>query len=449
MSIFLLTSGEHSNQILADGEIGTLGRNALISSISAIGVLADGNNIDLRVQGQILTLNSNGIYMAGTNNYLNISTSGSVDSSAAGKDSTSCVLMTEFGTGNFFNAGWVSGNNSGAFIRAMATEARINVNNTGTIVGEDAGLALYGVGTVNINNAGSILGSTQGITAYTGGALVSTRLSLSNSGTIEGQIYAIRSGDGIDTIVNRGTLNGNVQLNNGADSFDNRVGTVYGSIDMGLGNDSFLAGFAVETVTGGGGTDTLNFTTSKTGVVVALDRSIANTGTAEGDTYTSFEILRGSNFGGDRFIGTAANEYFYGNGGADTLSGAAGVDQLIGGAGIDLLSGGAGNDNFVFNATAEGGDLISDFGNAGTNDDQIRIKASGFGGGLVAGALGAAQFIVRVDHAAQDADARFIFNTVDHSLWFDVDGNAAAAAVMVADLQNTSAIMTAADIFIF
>jgi Ca2+-binding RTX toxin-like protein len=448
MPIFLLTSGEYSNQLLADGEIGTLGRNAVIASISSIGVLANGNNIDLRVQGQILTMNTNGIYMAGANNYLSIAGTGIVDSSAAGINATSCILIYENAIGNFFNAGWVSGNSSGAFMRAANIAAKININNSGTILGEDVGLVVSGIGAVVVNNSGTILGTTHGITAYTNGALEAAALTLTNSGTVEGQLYAIRSGSGADKIVNRGTVNGNVVLNAGNDSFDNSSGTVYGSIDLGLGNDTYIAGLSIETVIGGSGADTLNFTASQTGVTVALDGSIANSGTAAGDNYSGFETLRGSNFGGDRFIGTAANETFWGNGGADTLSGAAGVDQLIGGAGKDLLSGGAGNDSFLFYALSEVGDSISDFGNAGTNDDYIKIKASGFGGGLVAGALSATQFIVRADHAAQDSNDRFIFNTVDHSLWFDRDGNGAAAAVMVADLQNTSAIMTAADILL-
>jgi hypothetical protein len=81
------------------------------------------------------------------------------------------------------------------------------------------------------------------------------------------------------------------------------------------------------------------------------------------------------------------------------------------------------------------------------NNDRFQFSASGFGGGLVAGALAANQFQSRADNLAQDADDRFIFRTTDNTLWFDADGNGAGAAVMIADL-HVLATVTAADIFI-
>ena len=53
----------------------------------------------------------------------------------------------------------------------------------------------------------------------------------------------------------------------------------------------------------------------------------------------------------------------------------------------------------------------------------------------IAGSLAPTQFQLRADHVAQDADDRFIFDTTDRSLWFDIDGNGVVAAVMIADLQ--------------
>jgi len=91
--------------------------------------------------------------------------------------------------------------------------------------------------------------------------------------------------------------------------------------------------------------------------------------------------------------------------------------------------------------------VITDFGNILSSDDRFQITAAAFGGGLVAGALAANQFITRADNLAQDADDRFIFNTTDRTLWFDADGSGAGAAIMVADLQ-AGAIVTAADILL-
>jgi Ca2+-binding RTX toxin-like protein len=445
MTSFAYFSGEYGAQTLSTNEYGYLGRDASIFSIGAAAITSVSSGVDIRLNGQVFS-NDTGISLTGENSHLVIGATGIVECAAAGSVYNAAIQIYGIVSGAFVNAGMVSGNGIGFYI-STNSGGLISGTNSGTIIAESTAIANIGFGTLKLNNSGSIIGTDIGISHSFFGDYNSV-LNLTNSGLIQGDQFSVSCGAGIDTVTNRGTLDGNVSMGDGADSFNNRGGTVYGTIDLGLGGDWFTAGISVETVIGGAGTDTLNFFESQTGVTVALDESIANTGVAAGDLYTGFEILRGSKFGADRFIGTSAAETFWGNGGADSLSGAGGIDALIGGAGIDRLSGGGGNDKFIFHSTSEFGDLISDFGNAGTNDDQILIKGS-IGGGLVAGALAAAQFIVRADHAAQDSNDRFVFNTVDHSLWFDVDGNAAAAAVMVADLQNTSAIMTAADILIF
>ena len=75
------------------------------------------------------------------------------------------------------------------------------------------------------------------------------------------------------------------------------------------------------------------------------------------------------------------------------------------------------------------------------------MQATGFGGGLVAGALAAGQFISRGDNLAQDADDRFIFRTTDQTLWFDIDGTGGVGPSLIADLQ-AGALLTAADILL-
>jgi Ca2+-binding RTX toxin-like protein len=126
-------------------------------------------------------------------------------------------------------------------------------------------------------------------------------------------------------------------------------------------------------------------------------------------------------------------------GGADVIDGDAGADVITGGAGRDTISGGAGSDQFIFLSRAEMGDTIVDFGDVAGNQDQLRISASALGGGLTAGAVAASVFITRSsDHAAQQADDRFILNNADKTLWFDADGNGAGAAILVVDLQNNT-----------
>ncbi|HEY8571204.1 ExeM/NucH family extracellular endonuclease [Phenylobacterium sp.] len=101
--------------------------------------------------------------------------------------------------------------------------------------------------------------------------------------------------------------------------------------------------------------------------------------------------------GGDRMIGTAAEERLeggngadrlFGMSGADTLAGGNGADVLDGGVGADQLEGGLGPDRFVFTG-AFGADVVSDFGNG----DQLQFDRSR-----------AASFAEVLQHAEQVGD---------------------------------------------
>lgn len=135
--------------------------------------------------------------------------------------------------------------------------------------------------------------------------------------------------------------------------------------------------------------------------------------------------------GNDTLDGTNTSIQLIGNGGAgnDVLIGGSANDILTGGAGNDTLTGGAGDDYFTFNSPNQGIDRITDFAIA---DDSIQVLATGFGGGLTAGALGAGQF--RIGAAAADANDRFIYNDVNGNLSFDRDGAGGAAQVQLATL---------------
>ena len=285
-----------------------------------------------------------------------------------------------------------------------------------------------------------------------------------NAGMIEGGDGSYRGSVNADSLTNRGNMVGSVQMGGGADLIDNRngvidgdvlagvgddvlntlSGSVTGTVDMGDGDDTVLGNAAVAEVFNGGlNLDTLDFRYGGS-VGVALDLSFDNYGAALGDTYSGFERVMGSALA-DVIRGGAAADQLLGMSGVDVIDGAEGADLLRGGTGIDTLTGGLGNDTFRFVSLAECGDVITDFRNVTNDNDRFQIQASNFGGGLVAGALAANQFQSRADNVAQDADDRFIYRTTDRSLWFDVDGNGAAAAVMVADLQ-AGATVTAVDV---
>jgi len=144
--------------------------------------------------------------------------------------------------------------------------------------------------------------------------------------------------------------------------------------------------------------------------------------------------------------GSAFNDSLVGGTGNDSLVGGDGNDTLVGGAGTDTLTGGAGADNFVFNSPSEGFDWISGF--SSSQGDVINVSATGFAGGLTAGPLGTAQFRSGAGiNSAATADQRFIYNTGNGALWFDVDGVGGVASVRIANLTGFPT-LTAANIVV-
>ncbi len=140
-------------------------------------------------------------------------------------------------------------------------------------------------------------------------------------------------------------------------------------VDVAGGND---------TVSGGNGSDSMDFRSSTTGAIINLATGVHG-GAAAGDLYASIEKFFGSNtqadtmtggtgranfsgFGGDdTLIGGSNIDALQGNAGNDSLNGLGGVDSLDGGAGNDTLRGGTGNDYFVYSAAGFGQDVITDF----------------------------------------------------------------------------------------
>ena len=327
--------------------------------------------------------------------------------------------------------------------------AGLELGNSGTISGELSAIRLQAGSASSGNlvvNSGTIIGA-QAIDAFASTLSATTIL---NSGLIRGTggtAISLGGTGAADVVVNSGSILGAVDLGGGEDTYDGRGGQVMGTVLGGDGNDRFRPGAAEEIFDGGTGTDTLDFRAGGGAVDLALDGAWDATGWAEGDSYTGFERVTGTAFA-DRIGGDAAANWLTGAGGADALFGQAGNDTLEGSGGADTLTGGAGNDSFLFRRLSDAGDRIADFSaSVAGNNDRIMI-AAGFGGGLAGGTLAAAQFVSRADNLAQDANDRFIFRTTDRTLWFDADGNGAGTGLLVATLQ-AGATMTAADILIF
>ena len=269
-----------------------------------------------------------------------------------------------------------------------------SVVNTGSIVGA-TGIYMPGTGAF-INNSGTI--QSEFYAAVIIGDLAGQQSTLRNSGVIStGSIEssAVIGGIGNNTVVNSGSILGNVDLGIGNDLFDNRGGHVSGEVRGGDGDDTYIVDSAATQIVeiGNQGTDLVLSTVSYnlganfenlellgndalTGWGNYLDNEligndVANVLRGMGGEDTIYgaggdDLIYGgrghdtiySGNGDDRVYGGIDNDLLFGNDGNDNLLGEEGTDRLFGGDGNDSLLGGANNDNLNGDAgadTLEGG----------------------------------------------------------------------------------------------
>jgi hypothetical protein len=129
---------------------------------------------------------------------------------------------------------------------------------------------------------------------------------------------------------------------------------------------------------------------------------------------------------------------------ADKLVGTTGADVLIGLGGKDTLTGGKGKDAFVFNtklSKSSNVDTIKDFS---VKDDTVRLDHDIYST-LNTGKLSAGAFYK--GSKAHDQDDRIIYDSAKGALYYDADGNGAAAQTQFAIVSKKLA-LTAADFLV-
>jgi Ca2+-binding RTX toxin-like protein len=125
------------------------------------------------------------------------------------------------------------------------------------------------------------------------------------------------------------------------------------------GNNVLNGGDGADFLDGASGTeDIAEYTGSKAGIDVDLNRILQHGGAAEGDQLVGFEGVYGTRFD-DQIVGDAGDNFLTGNGGNDTIVGGGGFDCINAGDGDDTVeisslskpSGGEGFDKLIVDVT--------------------------------------------------------------------------------------------------
>jgi Ca2+-binding RTX toxin-like protein len=194
-----------------------------------------------------------------------------------------------------------------------------------------------------------------------------------------------------------------------------------------------------------------------------------NFGSGAGGYNLTSPVLFTGNDSANSVTGTQFADIINGGGGADIINGGGGADILTGGSGADVLTGGVGGDIFVYKATGEGGDTITDFT---IGVDKFQFTASAFGNLTTTnfeGVSGVSPDITGKElviftgatyTSVEAAQAKVLGNSTtagffaftnasnETVLYFDSNGTAAAGSTLIANLGSAPSNLGTAD-FVF
>jgi Ca2+-binding RTX toxin-like protein len=318
----------------------------------------------------------------------------------------------------------VAGDGAGTFTNIESVRGSFQDDRLSGTEGADNISGSFGNDTIIGLGGNDSLAGGGGNDSVLGGAGDDTLTSFGGDGFYDG-------GDGNDLI---GVADGNDTISGGAgdDHIDIAARVVGGGPNYGD-----------KVIDGGSGIDSLTMEVFSP-VTVNLE-----TGTLSGGGFNaggnssliSIENFAITNGGGPAQItGSSDANFLQGGSGNDTIDGRAGIDTLIGGAGAD---------QFLF-TTVPGpgnGDLIEDF--SSSQGDKIHLDAR------VMTQLGASGNFAPDDprfyaapgaNGGHDADDRVILDTSTNQIFYDPDGNGAAAAQIIASIHPSG--LSASDIVV-
>jgi Ca2+-binding RTX toxin-like protein len=169
------------------------------------------------------------------------------------------------------------------------------------------------------------------------------------------------------------------------------------------------------------------------------------TNVAPGDPNTGTDISFGLN-GGDTILGGSGDDALVGGQNTDIINGQLGNDQLIGGPQ---------NDIFIFDTTLNAStnvDKILDFdagGAGGNGNDKIDLDDAIFAGIANSGAsLAATDFAANAGGNATNGTQNILYDTTTGNLYYDPDGNGAAAKILFATLTTPNGTVDASDFIV-
>lgn len=314
----------------------TLNNHGLISSPTTIAVL--GTDVAVTNTGTIH--GSSGVFVglfdAPGSQVVN---SGSISAN----DHLSAFVGTRFNNGVF-----TEGDDTSIINTATGTITAVSATGAGVRIGDP----FAGGNGSTVHNEGTIT-SAQAFGVDASLTPLGTGITVTNLGTIAGGAGSVRLSQNADSLVNRGTLDGDVVLGAGDDTLDTRDGTVLGTIDGGTGFDVYFVSDADVVIIdpdGGHIFSEASFDLAASGTAV-LDLNLIGLLAIDGWGSSQANSLTGN----------LADNRLFGRGGADTVRGGGGDDRIEGGAGADSLDGDSGNDLVI--GGLDGDDLLGSDGN--------------------------------------------------------------------------------------